>query len=201
MMDLKKLIATNIKRARKRAGLSQGRLSELCGWGGGHSRVSGYESGTSEPSANDVERMAKAVGISPLWFFQDHAKKAASATAVPIISISDLERHALDRAAPVGHISIDSDYLDLNRGFAIKITDSDMQPEFMPGAHVVVKLCSEPTKGAFVVAEVSGKMVFKKLVEDAGKRYLISLNTYPAIEVTHSTIIIGVAVAQVKKYL
>lgn len=54
-----------LKLARENAGYIQGDLAKLCGWDSGQSRIANYESGDREPTLNDIEKLARALGLPP----------------------------------------------------------------------------------------------------------------------------------------
>lgn len=56
-------IKDNIKRYRLAAKISQPQLAKLCGWDS-QSRISNYETGTRDPSTNDLKKIANALKIS-----------------------------------------------------------------------------------------------------------------------------------------
>jgi len=56
-------LAKNITFFRKNAGLTQEQLANLCGWS--QSRLANYERCEREPSLNDINNIAKHLGISP----------------------------------------------------------------------------------------------------------------------------------------
>lgn len=55
--------AANLRRYRKAKGLTQEQLAHICGWGG-QSRVANYEKGIRQPSLDEVQTVASALGVS-----------------------------------------------------------------------------------------------------------------------------------------
>lgn len=59
---------TSLRSLREAAGLSQGALSDRCKEAGApisQSRISEYESGTKFPGPDNVQALAKALGVAP----------------------------------------------------------------------------------------------------------------------------------------
>ena len=76
------------------------------------------------------------------------------------------------------------------------IGDSMTSPHGMSipeGMLILVEPDLEARNGSLVVAKVNGEVTFKKLVIDAGRRFLKPLNpAYPAIDIDDRTHIVGV---------
>jgi transcriptional regulator with XRE-family HTH domain len=74
-------VATNVRYARTRAGLSQRQLAD----GLGHTEklsISRWENGHVLPSTANVIALAELLGIDdPAWFYLDHSAEAAAAAA------------------------------------------------------------------------------------------------------------------------
>lgn len=200
MKNLKTLVCSNIKRARKESRMSQIKLSEHCGWSSSNSRVSGYESGTSEPSYADIERIAVALNKPSHWFFQDHTQKYTTERCIPAYTLQELRKGPINSLKPHSHISINSSDPTFKNSIALQVKDGALLPEFVIGAYAVIKLDQMPRDGDYTLVDIGGEKVFKKLVEDAGKKYLITFNTYPAVEVQANFNFIGTAIAQIKLY-
>ena len=61
-------VGHRIREARKRAGLTQPQLGEMCGWGkDSQSRISHYERGINVPTFSDVEKIASATCRTAAW--------------------------------------------------------------------------------------------------------------------------------------
>lgn len=63
MASVQQLIARNVRRARKQLGLSQAAVAARCGFS--DSFVSEVERGRKYPSAEALERIARALGLRP----------------------------------------------------------------------------------------------------------------------------------------
>jgi transcriptional regulator with XRE-family HTH domain len=68
-MDLGKIFVRNMKSFRKKAGLSQQRLAELCG--ASHSFIRQIECGSRLPSFASIARIASALNVMPAVLFLD----------------------------------------------------------------------------------------------------------------------------------
>ena len=60
--------------------------------------------------------------------------------------------------------------------FALRVTDDSMEPEFAPGCIIIVDPTGVAKDGAFVLAEIEGQYIFRRLERtDEGDR-LVALN-------------------------
>ncbi len=67
--------------------------------------------------------------------------------------------------------------------FALQVTDQSMEPEFQRGSIVVIDPTGVVKDGAYVLAELSGKFIFRKLRYDGDRVWLEALNErYPRLE-------------------
>ena len=67
--------------------------------------------------------------------------------------------------------------------FALRVTDDSMEPEFTAGCIIIVDPTGVARDGAFVLAEIDGEYIFRKLERTDGGDRLIALDDgYPAIE-------------------
>lgn len=57
-MQESRILGENIRKARKKAGLTQSELGELCGWDNSQARIGHYENGRREPSLADIRLLA-----------------------------------------------------------------------------------------------------------------------------------------------
>jgi transcriptional regulator with XRE-family HTH domain len=71
-MELNQLFILNLKKWRKRAGISQKILAERCG--AAHSYIRQIESGKGHPSFVFIGKLAKALNIEPYMLFYDENK-------------------------------------------------------------------------------------------------------------------------------
>ena len=72
-MYLERLVIDNIKRIRKEKGISQEKLAEACNTA--TSYIGLMEIYKNVPKLSTIERIAKALNVDPLVFFQDKNKK------------------------------------------------------------------------------------------------------------------------------
>jgi len=73
IMYLERLVIDNIKRIRKEKGISQEKLAEACNTA--TSYIGLMEIYRNIPKLSTIERIAKALDVDPLVFFQDKEKK------------------------------------------------------------------------------------------------------------------------------
>ena len=71
-MYLERLVIDNIKRIRKEKGISQEKLAEACNTA--TSYIGLLEIYKNIPKLSTIERIAKALDVDPLMFFQDKKK-------------------------------------------------------------------------------------------------------------------------------
>ena len=71
-MSLERLVIDNIKRVRKAKGVSQEKLAEACNTA--TSYIGLMEIYRNIPKLSTIERIAKALDVDPLLFFQDKDK-------------------------------------------------------------------------------------------------------------------------------
>jgi transcriptional regulator with XRE-family HTH domain len=71
-MDLERLVIDNIKRIRKEKGISQEKLADACNTA--TSYIGLMEIYKNVPKLSTIERIAKALDVDPLIFFQDKKK-------------------------------------------------------------------------------------------------------------------------------
>lgn len=100
MSDIQHTLATNLRRYRKQAGLSQEELAEKCGVH--RTYVGGIEQERVNVSINNVERLARALKISPALLFveyndgiettQNNRKKQRTADGANETSLSGTKR-------------------------------------------------------------------------------------------------------------
>ena len=68
-MDVHAMLAENMRRYRKEAGLSQEKLAELCGLH--RTYIGGIEQERINVSLNNMNKLAKALGVSVATLLQD----------------------------------------------------------------------------------------------------------------------------------
>ena len=60
--------------------------------------------------------------------------------------------------------------------FALRITDDSMEPEFAAGCIIIVDPTGVVKDGAFVLAEIDGEYIFRRLERTDGGDRLVALN-------------------------
>ena len=69
--------------------------------------------------------------------------------------------------------------------FALRVTDDSMEPEFAPGCIIIVDPTGVAKDGAFVLAEIEGEYIFRRLERtDEGDRLVAIKDGYPPIALT-----------------
>ena len=67
--------------------------------------------------------------------------------------------------------------------FALRVTDDSMEPEFAAGCIIIVDPTGVARDGAFVLAEIEGEYIFRKLERaDGGDRLVALDDRYPPVE-------------------
>lgn len=204
-------IGNRIKKARKRAGITQPELAKKCGWES-QSRISMYERGVREPSYSDLRSLSRALGASIHWLLDGQAEISvkpndkAPTQMVPLInwvqagSWQEVSLQCLNES--------EWEYVStgLNAGprsFALVVRGDSMEPEFIEGTQIIVDPDYEANNGSFIVALLDNDQsaTFKQLIMDAGRSYLKPLNPrYPIIEINAPITICGVVREQSKRY-
>lgn len=105
MVDVSALLATNLRRGRERLSFSQARVAEECGLSSGY--ISEIETGHKFPSAENLSKIARALGMRPaeLFYEDSHwelrerhdsiARYAEDAKAIICQNLDDLTRRHL----------------------------------------------------------------------------------------------------------
>ena len=66
--------------------------------------------------------------------------------------------------------------------FALRVTDDSMEPEFAPGCIIIVDPTGVAKDGAFVLAELDGEYIFRRLERTGEGDRLVALNDgYPPV--------------------
>ena len=67
--------------------------------------------------------------------------------------------------------------------FALRVVDDSMEPEFAAGCIIIVDPTGVAKDGAFVLAEIDGEYIFRKLQRtDEGDRLVALHHGYPPVE-------------------
>ena len=66
--------------------------------------------------------------------------------------------------------------------FALRVIDDSMEPEFAAGCIIIIDPTGVAKDGAFVLAEIDGEYIFRKLQRTDGGDRLVALNhDYPPV--------------------
>lgn len=210
-------LGQRIKELRIKMGVNQKEFAEMCGrldkrdraWG--QSRIGNYETDAREPSLEDIEVLAKALGIT--------AAELAFSNAIPVEIIRSFhypllspvqagyftEVNLLSNADEITQYEmISSQVKASSNAFYLKIVGNSMEPRFHEGDMVLIDPAIYPQPGDFVAAlNDNHEATFKKYKQlaqraESGEPHfeLIPLNdVYPTLSSLEQNIkIIGKAV-------
>jgi SOS-response transcriptional repressor LexA len=199
-------IGARIKLARKRKGLTQEALASLCGWEG-NSRIGNYEKDTREPSAQDMQAIAKALGVLAGWLWTGEGPESPHehggsnvgpahhiGAKVPVISF--VTAGSWDTAHDPFPATMADEWrlCPVPHGphtYALRVAGDSMTSPY-PGARSFPEGCLifvdpdrlDPPSGSPIIAKLSGgdEVTFKLLIRDAGRVFLRAINpNYPPI--------------------
>ena len=213
-MDKKTEVGLRLKQLRIKQGISQKDLAELCGWG--PSRISNYESGLRSINLDDADMLAKHLSIKPyqILFDDDELTSFANVTTIDIQPnyqksfpvLSSIQAGAWTEACePYLKDEISEWYGTTERTssncFWLRVHGDSMTSSsgisFPEETLVLVDAEREAQNGSLVVAKLTdvNEATFKKLVIDAGQRFLKPLNPqYPTLPINGNCKIIGVVI-------
>ncbi|MDY3122867.1 MAG: XRE family transcriptional regulator [[Actinobacillus] rossii] len=212
-----KTLGERIKALRNQMGVNQKEFAEMCGrldsrahaWG--QSRIGNYETNAREPSLEDIEIMAKALGIAAaeLAFSNAQFTRIIKSYKYPLLStiqagkftevehfnyVDELDQYEL----------IDSQVKASANAFYLKIAGQSMIPRFNEGDMVLIDPELSPKPGQFVAAiNPDGEATFKQYkqlgsIDDYGRPHfkLVPLNdSFPTLNSQeHKIQLIGVAI-------
>ncbi|BDR34283.1 LexA family protein [Photobacterium damselae] len=213
-MDKKTEVGLRLKQFRAKRGISQKDLADLCGWGA--SRVSNYESGIRSISLDDADTLAKHLGIKAYQILFDDSElpelmnistidiQPSYQNSFPVLS-SVQAGIWTEACEPYPVETITEWYQTTERtsknSFWLRVHgDSMTSPtgiSFPEGTLVLVDTERAAENGSLVAAKLTdvNEATFKKLMIDAGQRYLKPLNPqYPTLPINGNCRIIGVIV-------
>lgn len=208
-IQISKKYVQELKDAIRRKGMSQADFADMIGFSKG--LVSDVLNGKVKPSKRFV-RLAGSIfehsgrsGSGSMDGGVAFVHDAGKMSSLPLLSWKQVanmkgEGSGVDLVSET--IPVSEKYN--SKGFALRVEDDTMAPEFMEGEVVVVDPDVEPCSGRFVIAKVKdGAATFKQLVMDGGRTYLKPLNDrYPILDVTDGRYqILGVVVQKMKSYL
>lgn len=212
-----KTLGERIKALRNQMGVNQKEFAEMCGrldsreraWG--QSRIGNYETNAREPSLEDIEIMAKVLGITgaDLAFSNAQFTRIIKSYKYPLLStiqagkftevehfnyVDELEQYEL----------IASQVKASANAFYLKIAGQSMTPRFNEGDMVLIDPELSPKPGQFVAAiNPDGEATFKQYkqlgsIDDYGRPHfkLVPLNdSFPTLNSQeHKIQLIGVAI-------
>ncbi len=208
---------------RAQAGLTQSELAELLGIS--IRFISRYETGKTVPSAENMKRYARTLGVPREWLEGDapletptqnksfngnqtslpgsHLELLGTArpgNPIPIIEIEDVTEVNIADVIPEGLVKgTTSTELIGAHLVAVKIKDDSMAPKISPGDVVVVNRSLEPAPGDTAVVVVDGKAMLRKVVYAGDHVVLTASNAEPLTVLASDLEVFGKAVeAKVK---
>lgn len=197
-----------VRQRRLELGLSQAELGRLAGVP--QSTIGQIENGRNKSSTKILE-LANALQTTAEYLVNGAKSKAqglSNITAtgfhlsrVPVISWAqagnwrDIEHYDGDDMGYVQTVK------PIEGGFALRIHNDSMQPEFTDGDIIVIDPHAPQDAGSYVVAIHNNQTILRKLVLDGTTPYLKPLNPqYPMLSWDESTRIVGVVKQKVKTY-
>jgi len=216
-----KTLASRIAHYRSLAGMSQAALAKACGWKS-QSRVGNYESGTREPSLDDIAQMAKALGIdqSDLLIGAGEVKEKPNTEPAPpnrgnIPLISWVQAGAFQEATEAYAPGMAEQYLPCpvphsTWTFALRVRgDSMFNPHgpksFSEGDIIYVDPEVDAINRSFVVVKLVDEQEasFKQLVIEGSQKYLKAINPawpQPFFPIDGEAVIMGVVIAKLEQF-
>ena len=168
-MNVREKVAERIQLARKKIGMTQSELAEICGYSRG--RLSNWEGATRMPSAQEIHKMAKILKVSPSWLFcvtddiSEYETYSGQLIMAPVLGMTDLIKpNVFDNIADpdkrptflknynVVALSPDNSVFENPKIFAINISDNSMQPEIRENDLVIINPDVNPVPAQFVLA-------------------------------------------------
>jgi len=203
-------IGNRIRSRRRQLGVTQAKLASKMHIGG--SSVSQWENGETSPRGENLYRLAELLEVGAEWILKGDpsgapniiSKELRTAGKVPLLS----EAQAANWLGSMegNEVSLASNWISTtaeigDKSFAFKVVGNSMvspsDARSIPeGAVIIVDPDRRADNGSIVVVKINKKdITVKKLIVDAGSRYLSPLNPdYKPIVMTETMQIIGVAV-------
>jgi SOS-response transcriptional repressor LexA len=202
-----------ISKKRQELGISLRALGRLIS--AAPATVSLWEHDTNQPNSENLLKLAKALNTTPEWLRHGHgvkeskniyniepASKQPATRKLPVIS----HVHAGNWAEAIDYYAAgddveweDAPYSTSTNAFWLRVVgDSMTSPvglSITEGMLILVDPDIAPENGKLVVAKLDGtdEVTFKKLVIDAGQKYLKPLNqSYRPIDINGNCQIVGV---------
>ncbi|MCK3657252.1 repressor [Pasteurellaceae bacterium Pebbles2] len=195
-----KTLGEKIKEYRNKMGVNQKEFAEMCGrfdtreraWG--QSRIGNYETNAREPSLEDIEIIAKVLGINPADLaFQSNAKFAQIIKSFYYPLLSPVQAGYFTEVNLLSHTDSDEQYEMISsqvkaseKSFYLVIDGDSMLPRFQQGDMVLIDPALEIKPGDFVAAiNEDGEATFKQYkqlstIDDYGRPdfELVPLNEF-----------------------
>lgn len=158
------IVATQIRKARKMARLSQRELGERCGWDDAQSRISNYENGQRKPQITDLMLIARVLGIDPGYLLKETNEK------LPEIPVLDWSLEKTKNSIPVHPGAGIS-----SKAFALIAQNDINEYRVKAGEFLVVDPELSPDHDQLCVVKSSARAVLRVFQEDGNNCYFISL--------------------------
>ncbi|NBI40191.1 helix-turn-helix domain-containing protein [[Haemophilus] felis] len=210
-------LGQRIKEFRNKMGINQKEFAELCGridkreraWG--QSRIGNYETDAREPSLEDIEVIAKVLGINPAELAFSNAKPVQIIKSFTYPVLSTVQAGYFREINLLNSLDSEQQYEMISsqikaseNAFYLKIEGQSMLPRFQEGDMVLIDPAIEPKPGKFVAAiNDNNEATFKQYketgeIDEFGRPHfnLVPLNDNfgKLSSKTHNITIIGVAV-------
>lgn len=187
-----------------KAGISTATLSKMIGVS--YEMARRYRNGDAVPEYDRRNKLARALGVSPIWLETGQADSGlASKAGRSVKTLSTREASNFEMAIVVGEGErIISDEGD----FAVRLADDSMT-EQLPGAKmpilakgdlVIISTTMTPLPGDLVLvrrADKKGDAAIRKLVVDASGRamFVAADDSFPSVDSSHGYEMVGVVIA------
>lgn len=165
-----------IRYFRERAEMSQAALQQAAGWGAGNSRINNYEKGNREPTLDDLQAIARALGVKLTKLLEFAEVGPEAGTHVLVGAVENASLIYVDRIfgahlrAGTGEIIYDMDEVPLSRAYDAEwmraeglkaehckvwpVKGDSMFPTIPSGAHVLLDMRSREPRHNRVFALV-----------------------------------------------
>ncbi len=140
-----------LRRLRLAAGLTQAELSALCGWPKTNARIGNYESGSREPSTDDMRLIARALRIHPAVLHYGAEALLSAPLRIPYFtSLAEIRDKRTERMVEIVWPSNLSE-----KAFALRVPDN-RHLGFRRGEIIIIDPKVSPSTNDFVVLRAAG---------------------------------------------
>lgn len=156
--DVTKYVGAQIRKHRKKAGLTQKELGFKIGVK--HNTISGYENGTNEPEQNILFAIADVLGVSinDLFPSPTNIEPAAPETIrIPVLGTIACGDPILAEENITEYIHMPKDQIPGGKLFYLRASGSSMEPTIPDGALVLIKAQPVVEIGAIAAVLVNGE--------------------------------------------